>query len=194
MYISTAYGYYIYMCVRVSDGMYSYKQHIYYYHTERNRSFDINHHIPPYSTKHHTTTTKQQQTSNRTATEQQHKGQTPTMIGLAYTAFVVPIPTANDYNAFVTNLPLPPSLKGRLSTSSTRSSSASLTQLFSHGIPETRNDNDGGVVGNGNGVAGRRSSRRGGVLLQQLRVLVDGRVRLRRTGYVLVEDEAIELQ
>ncbi|PTB64614.1 hypothetical protein BBK36DRAFT_1142559 [Trichoderma citrinoviride] len=145
------------------------------------------------------------------------------MIGLAYTAFVVPIPNADEYNDFVTNLPLSPALKGRLSTSSSRNSNrfsfgSFTSDLFldddTHDYSPSTNynnnedDDDGGnrkvkdnnnmnEIGSGNDdvVIRRRKSKRASVL-RRLRVLVDERVsaRLRRrNGYAPVGDDEIEM-
>lgn len=152
-------------------------------------------------------------------------------MGLAYTAFVVPTPTADDHNDIIAALtfaqdllrrgcaltPSPSSyLKGRLSVvSSSRFSFGSFTSGFSidndddnddDDLPSTCNynshldvevntDRNETASGNGNGMVIRRRSKRERVV-RRLRVLVDERVRLRRTtGYALIGDEndAIEM-
>lgn len=82
------------------------------------------------------------------------------MIGLSYTGFIVPIPNADEYNDFVTNLPLSPSVKRRLSTSSSDLS-------YMRGAA---------VRPNKTGV------------LRRLRSLVDARLRSRR-GYAFIPRE-----
>ncbi|KAL7811447.1 hypothetical protein V8C44DRAFT_330467 [Trichoderma aethiopicum] len=142
------------------------------------------------------------------------------MTALAYTAFVVPIPTADEHDDFLATMTLardiirncalpfsPSSLKGRLSASSTRFSIGSFTSDVSiddDESPSAHNCNQQGGVengaryeaefasGNGSNMVRRRRSARASVL-RRLRVLVDERVRLRGAGYARMED-AIEMQ
>ncbi|KAH0491617.1 hypothetical protein TgHK011_003042 [Trichoderma gracile] len=149
------------------------------------------------------------------------------MTGLAYTAFVVPIPTADDYADVLATLTLAqdlirgcpllslsPSFKGRLSSSSSRFSFGSFTSGVSiddddsslthnhihhrdnHGVVEDDFDRSGTGSVHGNDMArrkGRRRRSKGASMLRRLRVLVDERVRLRRTGYAPIDD-AIEMR
>lgn len=162
---------------------------------------------------------QQQQQSNI-----RRKDSTATMMtALAYTAFVVPIPTADEHDDFLATMTLardiirnyalpfsPSSLRGRLSASSSRFSIGSFTSdvIDDDESPSTHRYNNhrddyGGVEngvgyeaeiasGNGSNTVRRRRSARASVL-RRLRVLVDERVRLRRTGYVPMDD-AIEMQ
>lgn len=101
------------------------------------------------------------------------------MLGLSYTGFIVPIPNVDEYNDFVTQLPLSPSLKRRLSTASrsSGSSSSSTQNELEHG-----NDNDEGFVW--------RRRRTGKGKLSRWRMSIGERVRSKRgrskRGYVYI--------
>ncbi|KAL6692143.1 hypothetical protein J3F84DRAFT_384330 [Trichoderma pleuroticola] len=80
------------------------------------------------------------------------------MIGLSYPGFIVPIPNADEYNDFVTTLPLSSSVKRRLSTS-----------------------NSSNAAQPGKDFARPRTG-----VMKRLRLLVDERIRLKR-GYVFLQ-------
>ncbi|KAL6827379.1 hypothetical protein J3E69DRAFT_333834, partial [Trichoderma sp. SZMC 28015] len=84
------------------------------------------------------------------------------MMGLSYPGFIVPIPSADEYNDFVTILPFSSSVKRRLSTSNGGTSLQNAAQ---------------------NAAQPARSDRTG--VMKRLRLLVDERIRLKR-GYVRV--------
>lgn len=72
------------------------------------------------------------------------------MIGLSYPGFIVPIPNADEYNDFITTLPLSSSIKQRLSTSTSNKTLQNAAQPSKTGV------------------------------MKRLRLLVDERIRLKR--------------
>lgn len=132
-------------------------------------------------------------------------------MGLAYTAFVVPVPTADEYDDFLATMALardiirgcaalafsPSSLKGRLSASSTRFSIGSFTSdisLDDDDAPSTHeynneNHHHGGVE-NGVGYEAEIASGSGNIVRRRTR---SARARVLRRLRVLV-DERVRLR
>ncbi|KAH6610599.1 hypothetical protein Trco_000619 [Trichoderma cornu-damae] len=90
--------------------------------------------------------------------------------------FVVPIPSADEYNDFVTQLPLSPALKKRLSTSSSL-----LFQNQNQNQNQNENENEHGHERDDKAGAAERSEHKTGVL-KKWRMLVDGKMHARE-GY-----------